>query len=79
MAEYAGRLGPVERVATNRLINAISKNRSLFKNGSMNTNKATVLRKAIFKKDKLKAILRGLDYLIPRMEAGASPYGWRRL
>ena len=44
-----------------------------------NINKPTVLRKAIYKKDKLKTILRGLDFLIPKMEAGQNPMSWRRL
>lgn len=66
-------------VATLGLITKISKNKSLFKNGNYNINKPTVLRKAIYKKDKLKNILRGLDFLIPRLEAGQSPLSWRRL
>lgn len=64
---------------SNLLISKIMKNKSLFKNGNYNINKPTVLRKAIYKKDKLKNILRGLDYLIPRLEAGQSPMTWRRL
>lgn len=62
-----------------KLCSTVESNKTLFKNGSMSTNKATVLRKAFYKKDKLKAILKGLDYLIPKIEAGVSPYSWRRL
>ena len=57
----------------------IEKNKNLFKNGSHNINRATVIRKAIYKKDKLRNILRGLDYIIPKIEAGESAYSWRRL
>lgn len=66
-------------VAAMSLISRIQKNKSLFKNGNYNINKPTVLRKAIYKKDKLKNILRGLDFLIPKMEAGQNPISWRRL
>ncbi len=61
------------------LINRIDKNKSLFKNGNYHINTPTVLRRAIYKKDKLKNILRGLDFLIPRLEVGQSPTTWRRL
>lgn len=61
------------------LIGRIRKNKSLFKNGNYNVNSPTVLRKAIYKKDKLKNILRGLDFLIPKLESGQNPITWRRL
>ena len=61
------------------LITRIQKNKSLFKNGSKAGNRSTVLRKAIAKKDKLKNILRGLDFLIPKMESGQNPITWRKL
>lgn len=60
-------------------ISRIQKNSSLFRNGNYNVNKPTVLRKAIYKKDKLRNILRGLDFLIPKLEAGQNPSTWRRL
>lgn len=62
-----------------RLVDNIVKMKNLFKNGNHNVNKPTVLRKAIYAKDRLKNILRGLDYLIPRLESGTSPVSWRRL
>lgn len=65
--------------ATGRLVDNIVKMKNLFKNGNHNINKPTVLRKAIYAKDKLKNILKGLDYLIPRLESGVSPVSWRRL
>lgn len=61
------------------LVSRIRKNSSLFKNGSKAGNKSTVLRKAIAKKDKLKNILCGLDFLIPKMESGQNPMTWRKL
>ena len=61
------------------LVGNIERNKSLFKNGNYNVNNYTVLRKAIYKKDKLSNILKGLDFLIPRVEACESARGWRRL
>lgn len=61
------------------LCSRIQKNASLFKNGNRAVNKSTVMRKAIYKKDKLKSLLKSLDFLIPRLEAGQSPITWRRL
>lgn len=61
------------------LISNIKKKKSLFKNSTYNVNKPTVLRKAIYKKDKLRNILHGLDFLIPRLESGQSPSAWRRI
>jgi len=61
------------------VVGNIEKNKSLFKNGNYNVNNHTVLRKAIYKKDKLRNILKGLDFLIPRVEASANARGWRRL
>jgi hypothetical protein len=61
------------------LISKINKNKNKFKNGNYNVNKPTVLRKAIYKKDKLRNILKGLDFLIPKLESGQSPVTWRRL
>lgn len=58
---------------------SIERNKSLFKNGNYNVNNYTVLRKAIYKKDKLRNILKGLDFLIPRLEANESARSWRRL
>jgi hypothetical protein len=66
-------------VTARMLISSIENNASLFKNGNYNINKPTVLRKAFYKKDKLKNILRGLDFLIPKLEAGVSPATWRRI
>lgn len=64
--------------ATGTLIAAIRKNANLFKNGNYNLNRPTVMRKAIYKKDRLQNILRGLDFIIPRKEAGLSANEWRR-
>jgi len=61
------------------VVGNIEKNKSLFKNGNYNVNNHTVLRKAIYKKDKLRNILKGLDFLIPRIEASENARGWRRL
>lgn len=62
-----------------RLHSAISNNKNLFKNGSNKVNKPTVLRKAIYKKDKLKSILKGIDYLLDKKQSGAAPRSWRRI
>lgn len=64
--------------AANVLVSGIRKNPNLFKNGNYNLNRPTVMRKAIYKKDRLQNILRGLDFLIPRKEAGLSANEWRR-
>lgn len=72
-------ISPVTTQAALDLCRAIETNKNLFKNGSYNINKATVIRKAIYKKDKLRNILRGLDYIIPKIEANESAYSWRRL
>lgn len=60
------------------LIARIRNNANLFKNGNYNLNSPTVMRKAIYKKDRLTNILKGLDFLIPRKEAGLSANEWRR-
>ena len=57
----------------------IQNNKNLFRNARLALNNKTVLRKAIYKKDKLINILKGLDFLIPRLESGQSPATWRRL
>lgn len=53
--------------------------KNLFKNGNYNINKPTVLRKAIYKKDRLKNILKGLDFLIPKLENNKNAISWRKL
>ena len=62
-----------------KLHHAITSNQNLFKNGSNKVNRPTVLRKAIYKKDKLKSILKGIDYLLEKKQSGASPRSWRRI
>lgn len=57
----------------------ISQNENLFKNSRAKLNSATVLRKALYKKDRLKSILRGLDYLIDKKKSGEPPRSWRRV
>lgn len=69
----------VEDMTAAKLVGNIKKMKNLFKNGNHNINKPTVLRKAIYSKDRLKTILRGLDFLIPRLESNVSPATWRRL
>ena len=66
-------------VPGSRLRSAIENNANLFKNGSNKVNKPTVLRKAIYKKDKLKSILKGIDYLLEKKQEGAAPRSWRRI
>lgn len=61
------------------LISAITSNSNLFKNSRTKLNSPTVLRKAIYKKDKLKSILRGIDFLIGKKQAGVSPISWRKV
>lgn len=68
-----------QRSAVSKLYLALNKNSSLFKNGKYNVNKPTVLRKAIYKKDRLLNILKGLDFIIPKMENGENAIGWRQL
>lgn len=64
---------------TTTLIDNIKKHSGLFKNGNYNLNSPTVMRRAIYKKDKLATILRGLNFIIPRKEAGLSANEWRKL
>ena len=71
--------GTIYAMYARQLVDNIINFKHLFKNSTHQVNKSTVIRKAIFKKDKLKNILRGLDYLIPKIEAGQSAYSWRRL
>lgn len=63
---------------TSKLIARIKNNPNLFKNGNYNLNNPTVMRKAIYKRDKLINILKGLDFIIPRKEAGTPANTWRR-
>lgn len=67
------------RQAASRLISVIDSNKNLFKNGNNKINRPTVLRKAIYQKDRLKSILKGIDYLLAKKESGASPRSWRRI
>ncbi len=62
---------------TSRLIDRIRSNKNLFVNSRAKLNSSTVLRKAIYKKDRLRSILRGLDFLIDKKNSGASPRSWR--
>lgn len=57
----------------------IFSNDNLFKNSRAKLNSPTVLRKAIYKKDRLKSLLRGIDYLIEKKRSGAAPRSWRRV
>lgn len=66
-------------VVSLQLIHNINKMKNLFKNGTHNINKPTVFRKAIYAKDRLRNILKGLDFLIPRLESNTNPMTWRRL
>ncbi len=59
------------------LVDRITKNSNLFINSRAKTNAPTVLRKAIYRKDTLKNILRGLDYLIDKIDSGQAPRSWR--
>ncbi len=61
------------------LIKRISNNKSLFINSKSKTNQATVLRRAIYQKDRLKSILHGLDFLIDRKSRNVSPRTWRTI
>lgn len=61
------------------LVSAMERNSNLFKNSRTKLNSPTVLRKAIYKKDKLKSILRGIDYLIKKKQGGDSPVSWRKV
>lgn len=71
--------GCIYRMYVVQLRKNIEDYKHLFKNSPHHVNKSTIIRKAIFKKDKLRNILRGLDYIIPKIEAGKSAYSWRRL
>lgn len=66
-------------VVTERLIAKIIEYSGLFRNGNYNLNNPTVMRRAIWKKDRLTTILKGLDYIIPRKEAGMNASEWRKL
>lgn len=67
-----------EAVRINGLINRIKTHASLFKNGNYNLNAPTVMRRVEYKKDKLLNLLKGLDFIIPKMEAGKNAREWRR-
>ena len=69
---------PTQAEAHRAVASSIGRNSNLFKNSRYAVNKPTVMRKAVYKKDKLKGILAGLDFLIPRLEAGQSPIRWRK-
>lgn len=60
------------------LATIIEHNKSIFKYNSKKESKPTVLRNAIYNKDRLFSIMRGLNFLIPRMEKGVSPSTWRK-
>lgn len=62
---------------TINLIGRIGSNKNLFVNSRAKLNSPTVLRKAIYKKDRLRSILRGLDFLIEKKNSGESPRSWR--
>lgn len=62
---------------TANLVKRIKNNKNLFVNSRAKLNSSTVLRKAIYKKDRLRSILRGLDFLIDKKNSGVSPRSWR--
>lgn len=61
------------------LLEKIRMNSNLFINSRTKVNSPTVLRKAIYHKDRLRSILRGLDFLIDKKNSGESPRAWRRI
>lgn len=61
------------------LVTKIGNNKNLFVNSRAKANAPTVLRKAIYRKDRLRSILRGLDFLIEKKESGESPRSWRSI
>lgn len=68
-----------EKTALLSLCGRLEDKWSLFKNAMYSANKPTVLRKAIYKKDKLVNILKGIDFLLERNAVGAKPVSWRRV
>lgn len=61
------------------LVNTLKKNKNLFKNSNRKVNRHTVLRKAIYQKDKLLNILKGIDFIIEKKVNNESPRSWRRI
>ena len=59
------------------LADRIEKNKNLFQNSHAKINAPTVMRKAIYKKDRLKSLLKGIDFLIDKRREGVSPRSWR--
>lgn len=70
---------PESTKANLNLTGKIYSNRNLFINSRTKVNSPTVLRKAIYHKDRLRSILRGLDFLIEKKNSGESPRAWRRI
>lgn len=66
------------KINIDTLADIIENNKSLFKNGIGRLNKATPLRPVFARLDKLKNILRGLEFLIPKLENSVDARSWRR-
>lgn len=64
-------------VATRNWVNFIKQNSSMFINSSMRPDNTTRYRAVAYQKDKLKSILRGLDFLIGQLDAGHKAQSWR--
>lgn len=79
ISEIATKLSGPSSQAALKLMGVIDSNKNLFKNGNNKINRPTVLRKAIYQKDRLKSILKGIDYLLGKKESGDSPRSWRRI
>lgn len=65
--------------ARGQLLDTIMSNESLFKNCKYQQSNPTVFRAATYKKEKLTNILRGLDFLIPKLEKNIDPRVWRTI
>lgn len=79
ISAIAGKTSGASAQAAIKLVGVIDSNKNLFKNGNNKINRPTVLRKAIYQKDRLKSILKGIDFLLAKKESGASPRSWRRI
>lgn len=60
-----------------RLHKIIHDNKSLFRNPPFKRNSATILRGVLYRKDDFEIMLRGINFIIGKLDSHANPRSWR--
>lgn len=68
---------PSEINACFRLYEIIDKNKSLFRNPPFKRNTATILRGVLYRKDDFELILKGIGFILKKLDSHANPRSWR--